>query len=61
MSQAVRAVQISLGGDPPVISPTPTVVGEGCVGQKRSVPEDGPSGTESITRYGRYGPRRPRS
>ena len=30
-------------------SPTPTVVGEGCVGQKRSVPEDGPSGTESIT------------
>ena len=38
-------------------SPTPTVVGEGCVGQKRSVPEDGPSGTESITRYGRYGPR----
>ena len=38
-------------------SPTPTVLGEGCVGQKRSVPEDGPVSKENITRYGRYGPR----
>ena len=28
-------------------------MGEGYVGQKRSVPEDGPSSTESITRYRR--------
>ena len=29
-----------------LISPTPTVVGEGCVGQKRPVPADGPAGTD---------------
>ena len=27
-------------------SPTPTVVGEGCVGQKRPVPANGPAGTD---------------
>ena len=34
-------------------SPTPTVVGEGCVGQKRSVPANGPAGTD-LTQYGKF-------
>ena len=33
-------------------SPTPTIVGEGCVGQKRPVPANGPAGTD-LTQYGK--------
>ena len=33
-------------------SPTPTVVGEGCVGQKHPVPANGPAGMD-LTQYGK--------
>ena len=35
-----------------LLSPTPTVVGEGCVGQKRPVPANGPAGMD-LTQYGK--------